>query len=322
MDKASGLSALAYSDMPDSAAILTRCCIMANLDGRFFGTALRAYALLHAGRSLPASHDERQSMLGITRGLYMRHRHAYDQALAIARELAQHLTPVQTHTPGQMNSSTDKPDEIPQSHASQDVAPDKTTCSEKPVYARVGVSMFSTSTKENENNPKTFLPRKVYERVRNVFREFKTRCASEGVELHQPDNPVFGRLWLQVRGEMYAAARAAGVELETIVDRLAPVVAALERAGGGLLAFVHNWRRGDYATLMPAPRTSKRTGAVSVPQAVDGGAAAHDPRTTRAVLDELNSIKLAAADTRETHVGGLRAFFRSKGWAASALATT
>jgi hypothetical protein len=135
MDKASGLSALAYSDMPDSAAILTRCCIMANLDGRFFGTALRAYALLHAGRSLPASHDERQSMLGITRGLYMRHRHAYDQALAIARELAQHLTPVQTHTPGQMNSPTDKPDEIPQSHASKGVAP---IAGVAPLFTRVG----------------------------------------------------------------------------------------------------------------------------------------------------------------------------------------
>jgi hypothetical protein len=135
MDKATGLPTLPNSDMPDSAALLTRRCIMTHLDGRFFGTALRAYTLLRAGLALPASHDERQNMLGITRGLYARHRRAYDQALAIARELAQHLPPVQTNSPVQMNTPGNDPDEKPQSHASKGVAPNESV---PPLFTRVG----------------------------------------------------------------------------------------------------------------------------------------------------------------------------------------
>ena len=245
-----------------------------------FGLATKVLLDLLQGRTPAATIEERIERYGVSKHMATHYAAKYDQAAAIAEKIFSSLD-------AEENFSA-PPDE-PQSPASIDPAPDQHEAGPRPVYARVGVSMFSTSTIEKENTPQTFLPRKVYERVRRVFAALKTRCAADGVELHQPDSPVFGRLWLQVRGEMYAAARAAGVELEAIIDRLAPVVAALERAGGGLLAFVHSWRRGDYAGLLPAPRasgTGRRADSASAPQII---AAAHDPRLTQAVLTTLPS---------------------------------
>lgn len=155
IDKTTSLSALPDSDIPDSAAMLTRRCIMSHLDGRFFGTALRAYTLLRAGLALPASHDERQTMLGITRGLYVRHRRAYEQALEIAHELAQHLPPVQTDSPVQMDSPAGKPDETQQSHASKGFPANPAV---PPLYTRTRKAikhLYKKSSGEKNDVPRT-----------------------------------------------------------------------------------------------------------------------------------------------------------------------
>lgn len=187
--------------------------------------------------------------------------------------------------------------------------------------------MVSISTEKETKTGKTVLPPKRYREASGIFATLKALLAAAGVTLTQPDNVIFGRRWLAIRGQMVEIARAARVPLDDVLARVADPLAACVRAGGGLVQFAENWLAGSYAALMPAPTSwgwgkgkAAGGGRVAPREIEDGGSAAHDPRGSAAVLAELAAVKVARPETREAAVGGLRALFHAKGWQMGAAA--
>jgi hypothetical protein len=260
--------------------------------------AFRAIAL--HGAQLPATILGRRRLFGLSYALWINHGRACLRALDLRLEIRKLECD---------NSKTQIPPEIP---ASKGAAPDHA----RPVYARVGVSKVSISTDERETETeKNLLPRKRYREASGIFATLKALLSAAGVTLTHPDSVIFGRRFLAVRGQLVEVSRAADVPLDSVLARLVEPLAACVRAGGGLVQFVANWSAGAYAGLMPAPRPSGggryRTpaGGRMAPRETDeGGAGAHDPRRTAAVLDELAAVKLARPEIREAALAGIKSF--------------